>query len=112
MGTRGKLYLVMGDSKAGPSSVCRHILVVELNSLSLNCVGTGYITEWAGGLYTSSLESRMNDSLTRGGYHIREVGVALCSTLSIECMMRSSWLLPGRSYSTCTHTLYTSTVEY
>lgn len=33
-------YFVRGEPKVGPSSVLRHILVVELKSLSLNCVSS------------------------------------------------------------------------
>ena len=56
---------------------------------------------------TSSLLIKMKDSFTSGGYHVREVGVALCSTLSDDNIRRSSSLLAERSYSTChsTHTI-------
>ena len=69
----------------GPSSVFLHILVVELTSFNLY---------WL-------LERRRKDSLETGGYQEREVGRALCSTLSDDRIRRLSCVECAKSYSTC-----------
>ena len=73
-----------GEPKVGPRRVLRHILVVELSSLSLK----------------RSLERRRKDSLETGGYQARDSGTALCSIRSVLRRRRLSGVDRSRSYST------------